>query len=83
MDVGETRQPCFLVERDRIITRLNNENRHPILDWQAVAPIRAGANDFAAIRNKDTANAGIAGLPLPPAGSRFEDGALNGLYLVA
>ena len=39
--------------------------RHSVLDWQVVAAIRAGANDLAAIRNENTLDAGIAGLPLP------------------
>src|SRR5208283_1606429 len=83
MDVGETRQICSRVERDRIITRLDDKYRHSVLDWQVVAAMRAGANDLAAVRNEDTPDAGIACLPLPCAGPRFEDGSLNDLWASA
>src|ERR1700730_8966983 len=80
MDGGETRQPCFLVERHRIITRHDDKNRHSILNRQAVASVCVGANNLAAIRNEDTPDAWIAGLSLPRARPGFEDGSLNDLW---
>jgi hypothetical protein len=56
MDEGKMRQPRRFIERDGVACGLDDENRHSVLDRQAVASIGPGANDLAAIRDKDPAS---------------------------
>jgi hypothetical protein len=64
MDEGKTRQPRRRIERDGVARGLDDENRHSILDRQAVASIGPGANDLATIRDKDPGEPSVIRLAL-------------------